>query len=139
MKGDYRVAAELASELGLRTAIQVNGQYLRDITTEAVAALQEANEPEPIFFCRGDSLVELRVGDAGVSPEPLSQARLKGVLDRAADFVKVNAKGKEEPARPPGDVVDDILALPDLPLPRLKGISGAPVLLSDGTLLAADG
>ena len=121
-----------------RPTIQVSGRHMREITDDAVEALISANSKSPVLFCRGTSLVRLQTGDAGTSAEALGQASLRGVLDRAADFVKFTEKG-DTPARPPGDVVADILTLPNLGFPWLQGFSEAPVFLPSGNLLSQPG
>ena len=79
--------------------------------------------------------MRLQTGDAGTSAEALGQASLRGILDRVANFVKFTEKG-DAPARPPGDVVADILSLPDLGFPGLQGFCEAPVFLPSGNLLS---
>ena len=98
MTGDYEMANELAAELGLRNPITVTNRYLREITEESIAALQVENQPYPSIFRRGNALVSLVTGDAKTFAEPVSPPRLKGLLDRAADFVKVDRHGNETPA-----------------------------------------
>jgi hypothetical protein len=73
----------------------------------------------------------------------MSTPALKGVLDRCADFVKVKKGELGEdvlvPARPPDDVVKDILSQQGLPFPALKGFASTPIFLSGGRLLTCDG
>jgi hypothetical protein len=121
-----------------RTPIVVNGRYMRDITRDGVAALERANGGDPTLFVRGGALVRAVHAEDGLAVGPLRHAALKGLLDRAANFVKVS-DGKAVPARPPDDVVEDILVSHSLPLPRLREVARAPLLLPDGRLLAADG
>lgn len=110
-------------------------QRLRDITAESLAALDGRE-----LYLRAGVLV--RVDDH--LAVPLSHASLKGILERAADYVKETTKDGvtiTTPARPPGDVPSDILALPpeSLPFPNLKAISRTPVLLPGGRMLMRDG
>ena len=121
-----------------RPTIQVNGRHMREITDDAVGALKVANHKTPSLFSRGNSLVRLRTGDAGTSAEALVPASLRGVLDRAADFVKLTKDG-DTPARPSGDVVADILTIPNPRFPWLQGFSKAPVFLPSGNLLSRPG
>lgn len=115
-----------------RLTIQVDGRYLHELTEDALNALVASNEP-PVYFVHGGLLV--RLGNQG-RLEALNTHALKGVLDRCANFVRGS---KETPARPPNDLVQDILALPGLPLPKLESISQTPIFLPDGRLLAQDG
>ena len=126
------------SESLARLEIQVRGRHMRDITQYAVAALKSKNGDQPVLFSRGTSLVRLQTGDSGTVAEALGQASLRGVLDRAANFVKFTEKG-DTPARPPGDVVADILTLPNPGFPWLQGFSEAPVFLPSGNLLSKSG
>lgn len=118
--------------------IITTGRYMRDITEEAIGALKKANGDDPKVFQRGNSLVRLR-DVKGLSAEALNVASLKGMLDRCADFVKLSKEGDEIPARPSGDVIADILSLPDQGFPVLRGFYSAPVFLPNGTLLSQNG
>jgi hypothetical protein len=124
-----------------RLRVRVNTRFLRDIVTDAVAALVAVNEP-PTLFMRGSELV--RVPPAEAHAEPLSIPKLRVFLDHAADFVWVDVTEgggeKEIPDRPPRDVCESILAVPPAnDFPELVSIRSAPVLLPDGRLLATDG
>jgi hypothetical protein len=124
-----------------RPQVQVNHRFLRQIVTDAVAALAVANEP-PTLFVRGSELV--RVPPDETHAAALSVAALRVLLDHAADFVKVyeteNEGEKVVPDRPPRDVCESILAVPPRDVfPRLTSIRSAPVILPDGRLLANDG
>jgi hypothetical protein len=96
--------------------VRVNERFLRDIVTDAVAALVAVSEP-PTLFMRGSKLV--RVPPAEAHAEPLSVPRLRVFLDHAADFVSVRVTEEdgevEIPARPPHAVCESILAVPVLP------------------------
>jgi hypothetical protein len=124
-----------------RIRVQVNERFLRDIVTDAVAALVAVNEP-PTLFMRGSELV--RVPPAEAHAAPLSVPTLRVFLDQAADFVSVRQteeEGKVElPARPPHDVCESILAVPPQGVfPRLTSIRSVPVMLPDRRLLATEG
>ena len=121
--------------------IRVDGRYMRDITGDALRALQTVNEKGPRLFVQGNAPVRLNDSpdDKNVYTEPLTPASLKGMLDRSADFVKTESGNPETPARPPDDVVADILSLDTLPFPDLKAIAKVPVVLSEGRILRAPG
>ena len=118
--------------------IMVTGQHMRNITEEAIAALKLANGDNPRVFQRGTSLVQLRT-DNGLVAEALNLATLRGILDRCADFARANKDGTDTPARPPNDVITDILSLPDPGFPGLQGFYSAPVFLQSGELLCRNG
>jgi putative DNA primase/helicase len=118
--------------------IIVNGRPLRDIAADAWDALRRANEP-PFLFQRGHLLVDIISNDQGQSTlRTLDKPALKGILDRVANFVAVDRQGPQ-PARPPADVVADLMAAKELPLPLLKGIIQAPKLTPTGTLVTGSG
>ncbi|MDP6063850.1 MAG: hypothetical protein QGI49_03565, partial [SAR202 cluster bacterium] len=121
-----------------RPTISISGRHMRDITSDAVKALKAADEKGPLLFSRGNSVVRIRTGDAGVSAEAMTNVSLRGALDRVADFVRTTDKG-DTPARPPSDVTADILSLPDLPFRGLRGFSETPVFLDNGALLMSTG
>lgn len=126
---------EVASRV--RPEIEVSDRHMRDITADALAALIAANEP-PTLYLRGT--LPARVN--GDKIEALTATSLKGRLDRVADFIKTTYRDGEpvtNPARPPADVPPDILALTELPFPRLEEIVHAPVFVPGGALLAEDG
>jgi hypothetical protein len=121
--------------------VQVDERFLRDIVTDAVAALAATNEP-PTLIIRGSELV--RVPSDAAYAMPLSMAVLRVLLDHAADFMEVRGDEDEGkigiPARPPRDVCESILAIPPCDaFPRLASIRSVPVVLPDGRLLATDG
>ncbi len=119
-----------------RPTIQVNGRFLREIVDDALDALQKANDP-PIIFRRGSILVRMQT-EPVLAAETLTIVTLKGRLDRVADCMALTEKG-DKPARPPSDVVADILAHLTPPFPVLNGISLVPLFVPDGRLLTRDG
>lgn len=118
-----------------RPEIVVTGRHLRDISEEALDVLSSEE-----LYTRAGLVVRVNYGAA----ERLTNASLKGILERVADFVKETTKDGvlvTTPARVPGDVPADILSLPAdaLPFPRLESIATTPVLLPSGELLMRDG
>lgn len=119
-----------------RPTIQVNGRFLREIVDDALDALQKANDP-PIIFRRGSILVRMQTKPV-LAADTLSIVTLKGRLDRVADCMVLTEK-EDKPARPPSDVVADILAHLNPPFPPLNGISRVPLFVPDGRLLTCEG
>jgi putative DNA primase/helicase len=68
----------------------------------------------------------------------LDRTAFKGILDRVADFVKLDKDGVK-PARPPADVVADMMAAKELPLPVLQGIIRAPIFERSGIVATNPG
>ena len=124
-----------------RPEISVSGRHMRDITRDSVAVLAQDNDP-PRIFQRGSELV--RLDQDHLTANRLDHPTLRGILDRAADFmtVKYGEDGLEEsrsPARPPTDVVADILTQQHLPFPVLNGFASTPVFLPGGSMLLKEG
>ena len=115
--------------------VEVTARHTREITADAMAALQRWNEP-PTIFQRGTELVRYR---GGLTLEPLSQPALAGVLDRAADFVRVNQNGMQVPTRVPEHVVRDILSLPHTGVYGVSGVSAVPRVVGEGRVVAVEG
>ncbi len=127
-----------ASSNGHLRTIIVSGRHLRDIVDDCWEALAFADNP-PSLFEFGGTLAEVRRVDGAIKVEALSITALKGRLDRVANFMKWSKPDNSlSPARPPNDVVEDMLAL-ELPLPPLSGIAGAPVFDESWTLVDTPG
>ena len=118
--------------------IQVNERFMREVTAASLDALEKANQQNPVLFIRAGKLTQLTKNDGGLHADILNADALRGTLDRVANYVRVDEKGSH-PARPPKDVVADILALQILPFPILNGFAEAPVYLPGGELLRGDG
>jgi hypothetical protein len=119
--------------------IIVSGRHLRRITEDALKALIAANEKKPSIFIRAAKICRLRK-DEHDRPfvELFNVDSLKGTLDRHANFFRETLGGLS-PARPPVDVVKDILAKEDLAFPGIAGIVEVPVLRPDGTVFGKPG
>lgn len=134
---EHKTAQERIDREGVPTII-VTGRYTREITTDALGALTQANEPAPRLFRRGTQLVRIRLEESP-SAEAIGPAALRGLLDRSANFTTEGKGGILLPSSPPDRVVADILTLPGLPFPNLAGIVKTPVFHSDGTLAQKPG
>ena len=119
-----------------RPMIQVNNRFLREIVDDALDALQKANDP-PIIFRRGSILVRMQI-EPVLAADTLTNVTLKGRLDRVADCMVLTENG-DKPARPPSDVVADILTHLTPPFPVLNGIGHVPLFVPDGRLLTREG
>ena len=133
----YDGEAEAEPERAL-PEIVTTGRHLRDITTAALSALYRANDP-PHIFRRSVALTRIGTDEKGRPfTEILSEAALRGKLARAANFVRTTEKGKS-PISPPLDVTRDVESLGAWNFPPLAGITEAPVLRRDGTVLTQPG
>jgi hypothetical protein len=114
--------------------IVTTGRHMRDISHDALNALEAANENRGIFV-RAGKLCRLReMVDDRPFVEILSDNALKGRLERVADFRKQTNAGLR-PTPPPSNVVKDILALEKWRFPKIDGIVEVPVLRANGTVL----
>lgn len=112
---------------------------MRVIAAEAWIVLQQANR-NPFIFQRGQLFVDiLKNENAPPVLRTLSKTALTGILDRLANFVKVDRFGDLVPYKPPSNVVDDMLAIKDPPLPTLLGIVESPIFIPPGILVTNPG
>lgn len=121
-----------------RRAIRTSGRSLDSISADALAALERSNDP-PSLFVRGGALVRRRA-DERDRPfvEQVSEPALRGRLARVADFCAAKHDGAQL-VSPPLDAVLDILAVGEWPFPPLAGITEAPALRPNGTVLGEPG
>lgn len=134
---------ELANELEAclwtkQVEINASTQDLTIISPLAWKALKQANSP-PHLFRYGNTLSRLEYDDYGRPVlKELTASRLRYELARSAIWF-VESTDREgnharKDAKPPAEVVQDMLAHPDPPLPVLYRITEAPVFAPDGTL-----
>jgi len=97
-------------------------------------AVEETNKP-PSLFRHGGVPSRLEPNDDGVLIlRPLTPDRLRYEVARRAVWCN-----KKKRSRPPMDVVRDMLATPEPPLPILTRITEIPVFAPDGTLQTQPG
>ena len=123
-----------------QTKVQINAgdQDLERITDKAWSAIEQANQP-PYLFRYGDVPCRVEHNDQqSVVVRQLTQDRLRYELVRVAKWQRRKDIGGGEwawiPAKPPMDVIKDMLAAPNYPLPFLSRITEVPVFAPDGTL-----
>lgn len=125
-------------------SIQGNKRQLRDVTSDALAALLAHNDP-PTVYQRGGVLTRLRIREDDGAPllEPLVNAALRGVLARVADWKNIkDTKGGEieEDDAPPMEVVKDLANLPGWDgIPVIEAVVESPVFARTGELIDAPG
>ena len=115
--------------------IQVNDRQLSHISAECLDALEDSNDP-PRLFARAGEMAAVSGDEHGETRIiSVSQDLVRGELTRCANFYLVTPKGQSN-AFPPNDAVKDLLARPtdELPFPPLIGLSGMPILHTDGTV-----
>jgi hypothetical protein len=130
---DYAEGADPETCDDGRIRIQSNDPDLPKITHKAIEALRSYNNPARIFRFAGIP-VRVENDDCGrPMTRKLDRVHMKHELARAADWVKETSDG-ETPSSPPNDVVDDVLATPEIPLPVLERFINAPCFSADGML-----
>lgn len=115
---------------------------LKQVTAEAWAALEHWNEPVMLLRFGSEPVRIERDDDGKPIPRPLTENRLRHELARAANWykwVKKDGDWAMAPAKPPLDVVRDILAMPDIDLPILEALTEAPIFAADGSLCLQQG
>jgi hypothetical protein len=131
--------------------IIVNGRHLREISNDAVKALEAANNP-PTLFQRGGELVRIAFDEDQIVAKPLDAVALKGTLDRVANFFAEKEKVKKgddgekvvstdlTPARPPSDLAPDLLSrVHHLPFPNLRTLATSPIYSASGERISTSG
>ncbi len=122
--------------------IKVNNRHLRDVTAEALKALQIANDP-PEVFVRAGALVRVREDEHGTPQiQTMELNHIRGRLARVADFVKVSKQGEsfvETKVSPPEIVVKDLMALSGWPFPPLEAVVESPILRPNGSIFDTTG
>ena len=133
---DHHLAGAGGSREGL-PSIHVPKRQLRDITDDALLALEQANDP-PQLFQRGGELVRILVlANGRPSVDVLGTDEIINLMTRSADFFG-GTKGVI-PVQPPRGVANDILAQGTWGFPLLDGLTEQPVLRPDGTILESAG
>ena len=136
---------EVQLEVG-RPEIVCNDRGLDEVTDDALAAIELANQP-PTLFQRGTALARIRVDVATGSPvvEPMGADAVRGHLARVAtwEVARPSKVGTSlTVVSPPLDVVRDLMALPGWPeaaIPPLEGIVECPTFARDSTLVTTPG
>lgn len=123
-------------------AIDAGSRDAPRISELAWKSLQASNRPERLFSF-GGSPVRIGKDEAGaVSIQHLDERRFRHVLCRAARWYKRMEKAdsvKDCPAMPSKDIVQDMLAAPEIPLPPLRQVVESPVFASNGGLKTTPG
>lgn len=117
-------------------------QDLGEITADCWKAITRANVP-PKYFRFGGVPSRVEADDHGAPViRELTADRLRHELARIANWKNrklINGNWAEFDAKPPLDVMKDVLATPDPPLPVLSRIVEVPVFAADGSLQTQPG
>jgi hypothetical protein len=119
----------------IRPEIVAHPRDQKDVLTDTYTAIVEANEP-PTMFVRDGRLSKIaRDEDGTANIQSVSVDGLRSRMAHAANFVRVDRRGKRTPTTPPKETAQMLHAEGDWPdLPPLVSLSGVPVLRPDGTV-----
>ena len=115
------------------------------LTKRAWKAISRMNNP-PVLYRHGGRVARIEKDDQG-NPfiNAVDQNRLRHRLAQVTFWFKLGDvdeatnKKKEQQVRPPGDVISNMLACPDIQLPVLERIVESPVFAADGSLEISPG
>jgi hypothetical protein len=117
-------------DAGGKTAIDIGCKHLPTMTSLSWEAIRRENEP-PILFRYGNTIVRAAHTDTGgIWLETVTPEIMRHHLSNWAHWHKFQVTL----ALPPMEVIKDVLAAPDKPLPALRRVAGVPVFAADGSL-----
>lgn len=119
-----------------RPIVCTTDRNLDELTLEVWRNLVRATESAPTLFRRGGELV--RVARDPVRVEPLNEHRLRHEIAQRMSFSQRTREGLTH-VSPPKDLVQNLLADPEPPLPRLAGLRDGFAFAPDGRLVGGAG
>jgi hypothetical protein len=124
-----------------RPVIRVSGRDPKNVAEDAIRAIQAVNDPEPRLFVRGGGLVRTRTTELGrPMVDGLDRDSLFHTLVDVAQWARYDMRAKGwKPTGPPDDSLRYILGHRALPFPALVGITEAPIIRPDGTIVTIAG
>lgn len=131
----------LENSIGQADFIDAGDENTERVSRKAWAALMKWNVP-PRLFVYAAAPVRIEQGLSGSQLGLLTREKLRHELARSAVWMKAKRKGgieQWEDARPPKEVVEDMLAYPAFPFPPCERITHAPIFGPDGHLHDAPG
>lgn len=141
--GDPKIVAGHPARQPTRPTIQLNGSQTRVQIAAAAQAVAARNVP-PRLFVRGSNVVRISRDDVGVAyAEVVPKDAYVSVLSDAADFERYDARSKcMVICNPPKDFaasVFDELRHGEGNLPRLRSVTGTPIIKQTGELISEEG
>ncbi len=125
-----------------KPSIDCTVRELERLSEKAWEAIGQLNNP-PVLFRYGGMPSRIETGDQGeLIVKPLNRDMVRYHLARAASWTEWKKRGEdfvEEIIWPPKEVVADVQATPQPPLPILTRLVEAPVFAPDGTLQTSPG
>jgi hypothetical protein len=119
--------------LSQRPRINAKNPELHSLTSETWDALEEINHP-PKLFAYGDELALVEPSGEDPRVRSMDTPLLRYFLTRYIGFYQNDRNGGCRAARPPADLLQNLLVWPNPPLPKLRGIVNVPVVARDGCI-----
>ena len=122
-----------------RPRVNAKNPDLNALTLNTWNAIMQANDP-PELFNREGTIVHIPSpqGSELITCQPADMNRLRWWLTKRLYFFQTKSD-TEIPARPPNDLLTNLLATPNPPLPKLVGVVRHPIFAQDGTLQVEPG
>lgn len=122
--------------------INVTNRQQRDITGDAISAL-EASQSDNLIFIRTGRPIRLRTSvSSQVNTHYIDDVTpdiMRNLLSHSANFIRVNSEGDERNSLPPIDTARDVLACGRWEFPQLDAVTESPVMRPDGSILTEPG
>lgn len=141
MSAVAEVAIEVQLEGRDRPQIPTTFVQYRDTMNAVMGAIVARNDPPTLFVRNGTLALVARHGDNDYKIIDAMDHDIRALASNACDFVKWSEKKNDFiPSDPPGKVEAMVRASrPWKDIPEVEGISGCPVLRSDGTFATDTG
>lgn len=118
--------------------LKINDRQLRDIGSDAIRFLCEANLP-PILYTRSGALCQVIIDERGLpSIREVTVEIMISQLAKTADFVNETEHGLKNIV-PPKSIAFYVLAEGNWPFPALEAITCCPTIRQNGTIMQNPG
>ncbi len=118
------------NDAGGKVAIDVGCDHLPTLNSLSWEAVKQGNDP-PVLFRYGNTVVRVaRADNGGIWLQIVTPEIMRHHLSNWAHWHKYQVKL----AKPPLDVIKDVLATADVPLPPLRRVVRVPTFAADGSL-----
>jgi hypothetical protein len=124
-----------------RQQVELTGKELFEWSSDAWGVLKAANRTDLRFFNYQNKLADIQVGAERAMPSPrlLDVVALKGHLVRFAQFTRRDQGGNQVIARPPKELLEDMLGFAAPPLPVLERVVASPYCTAAGEIVTEPG
>lgn len=139
-----RSLSQIREQVELMPKINIVGQ-LRDVTQQALDALELAEKSTPSIFVQSGRLVQIAY-DEEKRPiiKTMTISELRNALTRSANYIRIREKAGtfyEVAVSPSKELAESIIAFNPIewPFPPLKAVVEMPIIRSDGSILDKPG